>query len=49
MKPSLIPIFLVANLLAGCTTTGSNPLADMLASMGGLPADAPPRLGHTCL
>jgi hypothetical protein len=45
MKPSLIPLFLIANLLVGCTTTGSNPVADMPAWMGGLPADVPPRPG----
>jgi hypothetical protein len=45
MKPSLIPIFLFAGLLVGYTTTGSNPVADMPAWMGGLPADAPPRPG----
>ena len=45
MKPSLIPVFLIASLLAGCTTTGSNPVADMPSWMGGLPADAPPRPG----
>ena len=37
--------FLMSSLLAGCTTTGSNPVADMPAFMGGLPADAPPRPG----
>jgi hypothetical protein len=29
MKPSLIALFLIANLLSGCTTSGSNPVADM--------------------
>jgi hypothetical protein len=38
MKPSLIPLFLIANLLPGGTTTGSNPVADMPPWMGGLPA-----------
>jgi hypothetical protein len=37
--------FLMCSLLAGCTTTGSNPVADMPSWMGGLPADAPPRPG----
>jgi len=32
-------------LLAGCVSTGSNPVADMPYWMGGLPADAPPRPG----
>jgi hypothetical protein len=45
MKPSLIPLVIIANLLPGCTTTGSNPVADMPAWMGGLPADVPPRPG----
>ena len=45
MKPSLIVLFLIANLVAGCTTSGSNPVADMASGMGGLPADAPPRPG----
>jgi hypothetical protein len=45
MKPTLIPLFLIASLLAGCTTTGSNPVADMPSWMGGLPAGAPPRPG----
>ena len=45
MKPSLMALFLIANLLAGCTTTGGNPVADMPSWMGGLPADAPPRPG----
>jgi hypothetical protein len=32
--------------LSGCTTTGSNPVADMTPQwMGGLPPDAPPRPG----
>jgi hypothetical protein len=31
--------------MAGCTTSGSNPVADMPSWMGGLPADAPPRPG----
>jgi hypothetical protein len=29
MKSTLIPFFLIPSLLAGCTTTGSNPVADM--------------------
>jgi hypothetical protein len=33
------------SLLASCSTTGSNPVADMPSWMGGLPADAPPRRG----
>jgi hypothetical protein len=45
MKPSLTALFLFANLLAGCTTSGSNPVADMPSWMGGLPPDAPPRPG----
>jgi hypothetical protein len=45
MKQSLVALFLIANLLAGCTTSGSNPVADMPPWMGGLPADAPPRPG----
>jgi hypothetical protein len=42
MKTSLCFFF---SLLAGCMTRGSNPVADMPAWMGGLPADAPPRPG----
>jgi hypothetical protein len=45
MKPSLITLFFIANLLAGCTTSGSNPVADMPSWIGGLPPDAPPRPG----
>jgi hypothetical protein len=44
MKPGLIILFLAANLVSGCATN-SNPVADMPAWMGGLPADAPPRAG----
>jgi hypothetical protein len=44
MKPSLIFLFLIANLVAGCATS-SNPVADMPSWMGGLPAGAPPRPG----
>jgi hypothetical protein len=32
-------------LVPGCTTTGSNPMADVPNWMGGLPPDAPPRPG----
>jgi hypothetical protein len=42
MKANLIFLFLIANLIAGCATS-SNPVANMPAWMGGLPADAPPR------
>jgi hypothetical protein len=49
MKPSLIALFFIANLLVGCTTSGSNPVADMPSWMGGLPVGAPPRPGHTGL
>jgi len=45
MKFSLPIFILVSGLLAGCASTGSNPVADMPAWMGGLPADAPPRAG----
>ena len=45
MMPRLIVLSLIANLLSGCTTSGSNPVADMPSWMGGLPADAPPRPG----
>lgn len=45
MKPGLIFMFVIANLIAGCATTGSNPVADMPSWVGGLPADAPPRPG----
>ncbi len=45
MKPSLTALFLIAYLVAGCTTSGSNPVADMPSWMGGLPAGAPPRPG----
>ena len=45
MKLSLILLFAIANLIAGCASTGSNPIADMPSWMGGLPADAPPRPG----
>jgi hypothetical protein len=45
MKPSLILLFVIANLIAGCATSGRNPVADMPSWMGGLPADAPPRPG----
>jgi hypothetical protein len=43
MRPSLILLFVIANLIAGCATSGSNPVVDMPSWMGGLPADAPPR------
>ena len=39
MKANLIFLFLIANLIAGCATS-SNPVANMPAWMGGLPADA---------
>jgi hypothetical protein len=45
MKPSLILLLALANLITGCATSGSNPVADMPAWMGGLPANAPPRPG----
>jgi hypothetical protein len=45
MKFGLPIVILVSGLLAGCASTGSNPVADMPAWMGGLPADAPPRRG----
>jgi hypothetical protein len=45
MKFGLPIVILVSGLLAGCASTGSNPVADMPAWMGGLPADAPPRAG----
>ncbi|MEH2611849.1 hypothetical protein V1293_004138 [Bradyrhizobium sp. AZCC 1693] len=45
MKPSLILLLAITNLIAGCASTGSNPVADMPSWMGGLPADAPPRPG----
>ncbi|WP_157088791.1 hypothetical protein [Bradyrhizobium jicamae] len=45
MKPILILLFAIANLIAGCATSGSNPVADMPSWMGGLPANAPPRPG----
>jgi hypothetical protein len=45
MKPTLILMFAITNMIAGCTSTGSNPVADMPSWMGGLPAGAPPRPG----
>ena len=45
MKPSFILMFAITNMIAGCTSTGSNPVADMPSWMGGLPAGAPPRPG----
>jgi hypothetical protein len=45
MKLGLPILVLASSLLAGCASTGSNPIADMPAWMGGLPADAPPRHG----
>jgi hypothetical protein len=45
MKSNLILLFSIANLIAGCATSGSNPVADMPSWMGGLPAGAPPRPG----
>jgi hypothetical protein len=43
----VVPLLIVASgLLAGCVTSGSNPVADMMPQwMGGLPPDAPPRRG----
>jgi len=38
-------LILAGLLLASCTTTGSNPVADMPHAIGGLPANAPPRPG----
>ena len=40
-----LSVILILGLLAGCASTGSNPVADMPAWMGGLPANAPPRPG----
>ena len=45
MKLSQTVLILALSLLAGCASTGTNPVADMPAWMGGLPADAPPRPG----
>jgi hypothetical protein len=45
MNLGLSLFILASSLLAGCASTGSNPVADMPAWMGGLPADAPPRRG----
>ena len=45
MKRSLVYLFVIANLIGGCASSGSNPVADMPSWMGGLPADAPPRPG----
>jgi hypothetical protein len=42
MMPRLLVLSLIANLLSGCTTSNSNPVADMPSWMSGLPADAPP-------
>jgi hypothetical protein len=49
MKPSLIPLFLIANLLPGCTTTGSNPVADMPSWMGGATSWRAAEARHTGL
>jgi len=38
-------LIFASGLLAGCATSGSNPMADMPQRMGGLPPDAPPRRG----
>jgi hypothetical protein len=38
-------VILAVPLLAGCASSGSNPVADMPHLMGGLPSDAPPRPG----
>ena len=40
-----LSVILILGLLAGCASTDSNPVADMPAWMGGLPADAPARTG----
>ena len=45
MKLGQTVLILALGLLAGCASTGTNPVADMPAWMGGLPADAPPRPG----
>ena len=45
MKLGQTVLILALSLLAGCASTGTNPVADMPAWMGGLPADAPPRPG----
>jgi hypothetical protein len=45
MKYSLMFPFLIVCSLAECTTSGSNPIADMPQFMGGLPPNVPPRLG----
>jgi hypothetical protein len=45
MKPSLILLFVIADLIAGCASSGSNPIADMPHWMGGLPPNTPPRPG----
>ena len=39
MKRGLPILLLGATCLAGCASTGSNPVADMPAWMGGLPAE----------
>jgi hypothetical protein len=42
----VVPLLIFASgLLAGCASSGSNPVADMPHWMGGLPPDAPPRRG----
>jgi hypothetical protein len=38
-------VILAVPLLAGCASSGSNPVADMPHWIGGLPSDAPPRPG----
>jgi hypothetical protein len=38
-------MFAITNMIAACTSSGSNPVADMPSWMGGLPAGAPPRPG----
>jgi hypothetical protein len=45
MKFNLPVLIIVLSFLAGCASTGSNPVADMPSWVGGLPADAPPRPG----
>ncbi len=42
VKSRLIFLFLITNLIAGFTATGSNPVADMPSWIGGLPSGAPP-------
>ena len=45
MKRGLPILLLGATCLAGCASSGSNPVADMPSWLGGLPANAPPRPG----